>query len=446
MSKKFIKVFKKRIPWLSGFADLGTLLELTPTKTRDKQLVKRNRCIICRGTKMLCGKTRCPILVKYYSYSKLLPMIKRREIDGSSPPAVFIGRFGYPYINVSPLVPPIIGDTSIFDYPEKWIDMQVDEIVRFRLSLIRGKIRAHVYDARKDERKISLIQELSMAKNPVDSSMLLKKEPRGIVIDAEFQPMGPGAPLANIDVYSIKTDLMVEKLHEDDDLKALEAVKILYKRGKSITSIIRAFSTGLFGLKWERRFVPTRWSITAIDSMLSRWLIEEKIKKNPIIGEYQVFEADLFGDRFLVILIPEAWSYEFIEAWYPRTTWNPDDKTIAIGGDWEYYQGRTNYASIGGCYYAARLAVSEYLSNVKKQARVLILREAYPDHIMPLGVWHVREGVRLALKKPPVCFGSLKDVLMFVSERLKLSLDVWLDVSRTLKDLMTQRKISDFLF
>jgi len=144
-------------------------------------------------------------------------------------------------------------------------------------------------------------------------------------------------------------------------------------------------------------------------------------------------------------LIPDAWGYEFIEAWYPGTTWNPNRGYIAIGGDWEPYQGRTTYASIGGCYYAARLAISEFLSRTGKQAKVLILRESYPDHILPLGVWHVREGVRLAVRNKPMRFDSLRDVLSYINEQMKLSINTWFEVSRTLKDLLMQTKLTHFL-
>src|SRR5881396_3240456 len=72
-------------------------------------------CIQCRGAKLLCGKTRCPILVRWDFMMKTAPMIDRVEMDGSSPPGVFVGRFGYPKVYVGPLVPPVHGDTQILD-------------------------------------------------------------------------------------------------------------------------------------------------------------------------------------------------------------------------------------------------------------------------------------------------------------------------------------------
>ena len=43
------------------------------------------------------------------------------HISGSSPPSVFVGSYGYPKVGVGPMVPPIHGDTSVLDIPEKWL-------------------------------------------------------------------------------------------------------------------------------------------------------------------------------------------------------------------------------------------------------------------------------------------------------------------------------------
>jgi hypothetical protein len=66
------------------------------------------------------------------------------DIDGMSPPSVFIGRIGYPNVYVGPLVPPVHEDTSIYDLPEHWFGKSMDEIVGFRSLLVRGKHRVNV--------------------------------------------------------------------------------------------------------------------------------------------------------------------------------------------------------------------------------------------------------------------------------------------------------------
>ncbi len=31
---------------------------------------KSSLCIVCKGARMLCGKDRCPLMIKFYSQSK----------------------------------------------------------------------------------------------------------------------------------------------------------------------------------------------------------------------------------------------------------------------------------------------------------------------------------------------------------------------------------------
>ena len=133
-----------------------------------------------------------------------------------------------------------------------------------------------------------------------------------------------------------------------------------------------------------------------------------------------------------------------MEAWYPGTIWNPADQNIHMFGDSEGYHGRTTYAKIGGCYYAARLAVNELLEKERRQASVIILREIRPGYIMPVGVWNVRENVRNAFKQKPQKFETLKETLDHVRSRLHIDLDVWINNSTLLKDVLVQKKITDF--
>ena len=51
-------------------------------------------CVACKGGKFLCGKTRCPLLVRANFYLKSMPLIDKLDLDGASPPSVFVGRIG----------------------------------------------------------------------------------------------------------------------------------------------------------------------------------------------------------------------------------------------------------------------------------------------------------------------------------------------------------------
>ena len=106
-------------------------------------------CVVCKGSKMLCGKDRCPLMVKFYSQSRTAPKIDFRDIRGSSPPAVFVGRYGYPKVDIGPLLPPEFGDTTILDTPEMWMGKSIDDITDMRFRLVRGKYRIDAREFRK---------------------------------------------------------------------------------------------------------------------------------------------------------------------------------------------------------------------------------------------------------------------------------------------------------
>ncbi len=371
--------------------------------------------------------------------------MQSEDIAGASPPSVFVGRIGYPYVYAGPLVPPVHDDTSVYDLPEFWFGKTIDDIVSFRSMLIRGKHRVHVQRFEEAGKIIEKTRELALAVNPVDVELMLKKKPRGfLLLDDEVQPFGPSAPIRDLLVGNTRWDHQIEKAYFDTDLKATNAVLELYDRGVLVTKIQRAFSVGAFGLEKNRRFVPTRWSITAVDSILSKALMEE-VKTFPEISEYHVYESRYLDNIFEVLMLPSAWSYEAIEAWYPGTVWNPNGKNIVMFGDWEGYEGRTTYAEMGGCYYAARLAVCEQLVKERRQATVIVLREAHPGYIMPVGVWQVRENVRNAMRQKPFVFKSLDEALKHVASRFQIPLQTWIMRSELLRNALFQRKITDFL-
>ncbi|MEM0313620.1 MAG: Nre family DNA repair protein [Candidatus Bathyarchaeia archaeon] len=411
-------------------------------------VVKASRpgiCVACKGARFLCGKTRCPIIVRANFYLKSIPLIQSEEIAGTSPPSVFVGRIGYPYVYAGPLVPPVMADTSFYDIPEHWFGKSIDEIVGFRSLLIRGKHRVHVQKFEEAGKIIEATRELALAAKPVDVELLLKKKPRGyIILDDEVQPFGPSAPIKDLKIGNTPWDHHAEKAHYDTDLKAAEAVLELYNKGVLVTKIQRAFSVGAFGLEKNRRLVHTRWSITAVDSIISKYLMD-KVKSFPEIDEYRVYESRYLDNLFEIVMLPGKWSYESIEAWYPGTVWNPHGRNIIMYSDWEGYDGRATYAQIGGCYYAARLAVCEKLVKEQRQATVIVLREAHPGYIMPVGVWQVRENVRNAMRQKPKVFKTLDDVLKFLAGQFHIPIQEWLMKSVLLKNALFQKKITDFI-
>jgi len=414
----------------------------------DQQIAFRARssslCVLCKGARALCGKTRCSIMVKVNYFLRSVPLMSSQDIDGMSPPSVFIGRIGYPNVYAGPLVPPIHEDTTIYDLPERWFGKSMDEIVGFRSMLVRGKHRVNVQKFVEGGKILDQTRELALADSSVDIELNLTKKPRGsIYLDDDVQPFGPSAPIRDLHISNAKYDDKIEKAYYDTDLKATQAVVDLYERGVMVTKIQKAFSVGAFGIEKKRRLVPTRWSITAVDDIVSKNL-REQVKTFPEINEYRVYESIYMDNVFEILMIPQQWSYESMEAWYPGTVWNPAGSNIAIFSDWEGNSGRTTYAQIGGCYYSARLAVCEELQRERRQATVVVLREARPGYIMPIGVWQVRENVRNAMKQVPFKFNTLAQSLQFIGSRFEIPLQRWIVHSELLKRALFQKKITDF--
>lgn len=402
------------------------------------------RCAVCKGSKLLCGKLRCPILVKLYAQMRVKPLIETLTLQGSSPPDIFIGRLGYPYVSIGPLIPPITGDTTLMGTPEMWVGRTIEEIVDFRFQLVRGKHRVNVREV--DRGKIAeLTRELALSKGPAYVDAEFKRKPSGrLILDDEVQPFGPSAPLRDLDLSSTTTDHRIERAFSDGDLRAVDAVMELYERNVLVSRIQRAFSAGLFGVERRRKFVPTRWSITAVDSIISKNLVEE-LKSFPLINEFRVYEHTALDNRWVVVMTPSPWSYELIEAWYPKTIWNPEGRKVAIFSDSEGYGGRSTYPDIGGCYFAARLAVAEHLRKEGRQAAVVVMREAHPGYIMPVGVWNVREAVREALRKGCTKFQSLGECLSHAFSKFEIRSGEWMRTSRVLQEVAFQKRIREYL-
>lgn len=404
---------------------------------------RSSRCVYCKGSKMLCGKDRCSVVARFFSSSRLRSKIDQIKLDGASPPSVFVGRMGYPSVSIGPMIPPVHGDTSVMDTPEKWVGLQIDDIIDFRSTLVRGMHRVKVADVNNPEKMVMQTRDLALARSPPDVSAEFQRKPAGrLTVDDDVQPFGPSAPLRKFEVSNYRFDDRLEKAFFDTDLRAKDAVVSLYKSGTLVSQIQRAFSVGAFGIEKRRKFVPTRWSITAVDSNLGLHMLETT-RTFPTINEFRVYETQSLDNRWAILMLPTTWRYELIEAWYPNTAWNPYSDKIAIMSDWEFYDGRKTYASIGGCYYAARMAVNELLQKEKRQAGVSIMRESHPGYILPVGVWNVRENVRAALVRQPSKFRTLKEALLHISKLMDIPISRWIRNSAVLKDALFQRRVDD---
>ncbi|RLI06085.1 hypothetical protein DRO26_00130, partial [Candidatus Bathyarchaeota archaeon] len=146
-------------------------------------------CLLCKAGRMLCGKPYCPILLRLGMMLKHREIFELDSVEGTTPPSIFVGRFGYPKVYVGPLIPPFRGDTSQLDSPENWVGKTLEEILNFRFSLVWGKFSTRIDDVRKGGKLFELLQEIALSSQPVDGEATFSKKPTGtVVFDGYSQP------------------------------------------------------------------------------------------------------------------------------------------------------------------------------------------------------------------------------------------------------------------
>src|ERR671922_1723777 len=367
------------------------------------------------------------------------------SIDGSSPPSVFVGRYGYPKVRVGPMIPPLHGDTAIYDKTELWAGKSLEEIANYRLSLVRGVASLKVNDT-SSGRYLESLQELAMSERPADSEASFEKRllladvelEKELRLNTESAPFGPAAPIKTFKASSLSADQRIESAHYDTDLRAADAIMELYRRGVETSSLQRVFSVGMLGLKKNRKLVPTRWSISATDDIISGRLVKEN-EINQAIDLFEVTQYSHLANNYSVILVPDdVWSFEMIESWFTNSG------QIATGSDYEDARGLDQYPSIAGAYFAARLAVAERLSRRRRKAAALVLREIHPEYVMPIGVWQIREGIRKALEGEGNQFHNFQRALSFACVNLSVSESEWIRNSKMYRNMREQMRITDF--
>jgi hypothetical protein len=338
-----------------------------------------------------------------------------KELGGSTPPSVFIGSWNYPKVYAGPMIAPQYGDTAIMDTPESWIPIgkTQEDIINFRLNLVRGKRQIKVNDL--NSRFVGKLQEISLSSASIDSEVEFNRIPKGTSFSDEHTPFGPSAMIEKFDIGNTRWNDSLEKVYYDDDLLASDALAMLNEKGLPFSSIQKAFSVGTMGLKRRRRLVPTRWSITACDSNIGRNLLKS-VRQYDLIDCFKVYESSSLNNYYAVLLLPTFWQYEWTEA-FLHILGNEE----LIFSDFEYNSGKKGYSTVGGCYYSCKMAVLEALAKEQKQAGAIILREAYPGYV-PMGVFNVRENVRNAMRQVPKEFCDMKSVLEYVSSKLQLPL------------------------
>lgn len=380
----------------------------------------------------ICGEENC----KKHSF-RIGKTRQVQEFSGSSPPEIFIGKWNYPNVYAGILSPEEYGDTKIMSSPELWHEnkLQIPDIVKNRNKLIYGRSKEQI---KKPQSKfLSIVREVAMTDKSIAAEFKLKKP---ITTNQEKEPK---APLINraADISSVRLQEnprikpKVDYLVNDIDAKSTASIIELDKSGISTSNIIKLLSAGLLGLRANRKLVPTRWSITAVDDSLSKEKLK-KIRYFPEMKVIEVFSAEYLGNHYEFLLLPEKWSFEVIEI---------STNNFSVWKDYESFLPRKQYAdSVTGAYYANRLAVTEYLEKIKKQAQCIVMREVRPEYYAPLGVGILRQVSREAFSKPARKFSTIGEAIADIQSRLTIHVDNFLSKSKLMTEYGKQKKLSQF--
>jgi len=165
-------------------------------------------------------------------------------------------------------------DTTVMDAPELWLGKSLEEVLRYRFTLVRGKSPILVDAARNPPRLLATLQEAVMASKPAETEVWFAREPRpGLFLSPRAAPLGPSAPLERLRLTeNPSVPREVEYVVSDRDLRATSAAVRLFNHGIPERQVTRLLSVGLLGVQRQRRLVPTEWSITAVDDILGRAL------------------------------------------------------------------------------------------------------------------------------------------------------------------------------
>ena len=382
---------------------------------------------------------------------KVKDLSKISKVDSISPPSVFIGsKLKYPTVNVGILSPlQKDEDAWLYDDVKYWAkrDFGIKEVMKIRNSLLNSRFQAKVNDVRLNRKFLDVAKDLAISSKQVDLEIQLKNRVRlGRGQDKVLTPHGMRANLKKVDLTgNVKVDRKIDRV-VNDEIKASEGIEILYKNEYDEYVLSKILSVGVIGLKKNKRLVPTRWSITATDDIIGKELLKE-IKNYPIIENHELFFGEFMGNQYLIMLFPRVWSYELFELYFPKSSWNPTHDFKA-STDYENYNGRKNYAfNTAGGYYATRLPILKYLSSIRRQANVLVIRLETPSYWASLGVWVVRESVKKALQNIKK-FDSRNELIEGAKKIGKIKFDFNIEEilkrSLIIKEQKTQKSLREY--
>jgi len=280
------------------------------------------------------------------------------------------------------------------------------------------------------------IFSLNINKDEIYDYILTKKR---VFLDVSFSKLGffnkglKGLKEELNYLNDIKINYKVEDLL-NDKRKAYEQIIDMYelfKNNKAFEEqIYFLLSLGVFGI--NKKALDSNKAISTYDSTVASFL-EEKIDDYESLEEIMFFYLRNKGNTFLIFLIPSNnFEFELVEV-------IENNGKKLIFNDYERLKIKVKEPNTAGAFFAAKLAVLEYLEEIKRKGKVVIFR-LINNYQIHLGVVLVRESIREALKNKDLSFKE-KDKIIEVLKKFNID---W-RISSLLKNEFKQKRISDFL-
>ena len=136
-----------------------------------------NKCLMCKGSRYLCGNHPCPLLAKFNINTQIKNKLSQNFFGPAN--SVFVGRIGYPNVYVGPMGSIKDGMSS----PGQLFGNDYKDVIESLSSVIRGETQKNIFTK---DRFISENQLLAIAKKPSDIEMNLINKP---VYEVTFSDM-----------------------------------------------------------------------------------------------------------------------------------------------------------------------------------------------------------------------------------------------------------------
>jgi hypothetical protein len=387
------------------------------------------------SNKTIINRTKNEFFKQIKAYQKTLKPTKEIEGFGSAP---IVGEKNYPFLQIH--------NSSNEDKANNF--MNSGEIVKqgykdiFELkakNILGSTQNTHI--RRTTDRINNEIIDIYKSKKAIEFNSTFETE---IKFDKVLTNKFAGVVGSKNELESLNatentaTNKQIEK-YESNDAKAKEAVIKLYEKGENEQQIIHLLALGIFGVSINKKLVPSKWAITAYDTMIQTHLHKKILKYNPI-NQYEVYYYQNKSDTHVNILLPDNYMGTHTEDWANSYS----DEWNGFNVDWFNNSNKlsTPEALNAGGYYATKIALNEHLNSRKKQAAAIMIRRIR-DYDVPLGVVFVRECVRESFKHQVFKTSSFSELDNFIKTKFPDHYKHFIN-SKVLKEQKKQTKLNQF--